>query len=45
MDYIIALLVIEKDKKIELVYVPSHLYHMAFELYKVCIKFFKSIIK
>lgn len=25
---------VEKNKPIELVYVPSHLYHMAFELYK-----------
>lgn len=24
----------DKDKEIEFVYVPSHLYHMAFELYK-----------
>lgn len=27
---------IEPNKPIELVYVPGHLYHIAFELYKVC---------
>lgn len=33
--YFVFTIVVEKNKSISLVYVPSHLYQIAFELFKV----------